>query len=117
MPERKGCCPENHGGLDLTELPPMRESRLLKEQVQQLFSDIELLASNVLLMQRLPNMQSTSACSVTSTEQLHAAMISLISATLCRVQVRYRWEESNWIDTLERTENGFRLVRIQHRGV
>ncbi|MCA9131019.1 MAG: hypothetical protein R3C12_21680 [Planctomycetaceae bacterium] len=109
--------PENYGGINLADLPPMRESLLSKEQVAQLFSDIELLGSNVLLMQRLPNAQRTSASSVASADQLKAAMISLVAGTIARVQIRYRWEESNWIDTLERTENGFRLVRIQHRGV
>ena len=109
--------PENHGGINLSELPPMCESLLSKEQIEQLFSDIELLASNVLLMQRLPNAQRTSASSVASADQLKTVMLSLVAGTIARVQIRYRWEESNWIDTLERSENGFRLVRIQHRGV
>lgn len=109
--------PENHGGINLSELPPMRESQLTKEQVQQLFSDIDLLASDVLLMQRLPNAQRTSANAVASADQLKTTMISLVAGTIARVQIRYRWEESNWIDTLERSDNGFRLVRIQHRGV
>lgn len=116
-PLRPMAAPENHGGINLSELPPMCESLLSKEQIEQLFSDIELLASNVLLMQRLPNAQRTSASSVASADQLKTAMISLVAGTIARVQIRYRWEESNWIDTLERSDNGFRLVRIQHRGV
>jgi hypothetical protein len=106
--------PENHGGIDLTELPTMRESLLSEEQVRQLFSDIELLASDVLLMQRLPNAQRASAPTLNTSEQLHAAQCNLLSGSIPRVQIRYHWEAVNWIDTLERRDNGIRLVRIKH---
>jgi hypothetical protein len=71
--------PENHDGMDLAELPPMSEAFLSNEQVQQLFADIETLATDILLM-----------------------------------QIRYRWQSSHWIDTLERRDAGIRLVRITH---
>lgn len=107
--------PENHGGMNLAELPPMRESLLSDEQVQQLFSDIESLASDVLLMQRTSTAQRTSVSSVTTVEQLNAAKVAILSGTISRAQIRYRWENANWIDTLERTGNSYRLVRIQHQ--
>ena len=106
--------PENHGRIDLTELPPMRESLLAEEQVRQLFSDIESLASAVLLMQRLPNAQRATTPGLSTTEQLRAAETTLLSGSIPRVQIRYHWEAVNWIDTLERREGGIRLVRIQH---
>ncbi len=106
--------PENHGGVNLTELPPMCEGLLSAEQVRQLFSDIESLASKVLLMQRLPNALRATTPGFSTPEQLRAAESTLLSGAIPRVQVRYHWESVNWIDTLERREDGIRLVRIKH---
>ena len=106
--------PENHGGVNLTELPPMCEGLLSEEQVRQLFSDIESLASAVLLMQRLPNAQRATTPGLSTPEQLRAAETTLLSGAIPRVQIRYHWEAVNWIDTLERRESGIRLVRIKH---
>ena len=106
--------PENHGGVNLTELPPMCEGLLSEEQVRQLFSDIDSLASAVLLMQRLPNAQRATTSGHSTPEQLRAAETTLLSGAIPRVQIRYLWEAVNWIDTLERRENGIRLVRIKH---
>ncbi len=106
--------PENHGSVNLTELPPMCEGLLSVEQVRQLFSDIESLASKVLLMQRLPNAQRAMTPGLSTPEQLRAAETTLLSGVIPRVQIRYHWEAVNWIDTLERRDDGFRLVRIKH---
>ncbi len=106
--------PENHGSVNLTELPPICEGLLSAEQVRQLFSDIESLASNVLLMQRLPNAQRATTPGLSTPEQLRAVETSLLSGTFPRVQIRYHWVSVNWIDTLERREDGIRLVRIKH---
>lgn len=107
--------PENHGGIDLAELPPMREMMLSEEQVRQLFADIVSQASEVLLMQRLPHAQSASAPTLSTPEQLSAAQVSLLSGSVPRLQIRYHWQEVNWIDTLERRAEGVRLVRIKHQ--
>ena len=69
--------PENHGGVNLTELPPMCEGLLSEEQVRQLFSDIESLASEILLMQRLPNAQRATTPELSTTEQLRATQLKL----------------------------------------
>jgi hypothetical protein len=106
--------PENHGGVNLTELPPMCEGLLSVEQVRQLFSDIESLASQILLMQRLPNAQRATTQALSTPEQIRAAETTLLSGAMPRVQIRYHWESVNWIDTLERREDGIRLVRIKH---
>ena len=106
--------PENHGSINLAELPPMCEGLLSVEQVRQLFSDIESLASQILLMQRLPNAQCATTPGLSTPEQLRAAESTLLSGAMPRVQIRYHWESVNWIDTLERREDGFRLVRIRH---
>jgi hypothetical protein len=106
--------PVNHDGMDLSELPPMREALLTKEQVRQLFSDIESLASDILLMQRSARSQQASASRATTAEQLRTAQESLLSGNVPRVQIRYFWQETNWIDTLEARDQGVRLVRIAH---
>ncbi|MBL8815098.1 MAG: hypothetical protein JNL58_03630 [Planctomyces sp.] len=106
--------PANHAGLNLEELPPMREAMLSAEQVQQLFADIELLGSDILLMQRLPQSQRSSVSSTATAEQLRLAQSTLLTGTIPRVQIRYAWQSVNWIDTLERRDDGIRLVRIKH---
>jgi len=111
--------PVNHDGMDLSELPPMREAILSKEQVRQLFSDIESLASNILLMRRSARSQRATASRATASkattaEQLRTAQNSLLSGNVPRVQIRYHWQEANWIDTLEARDVGVRLVRISH---
>jgi hypothetical protein len=105
--------PENHDGMDLAELPPMREAFLSEDQVRQLFDDIESLATEVLLMQR-PVGSVRALGSASTAEQLRTALQSLLSGTVPRVQIRYHWQSSHWIDTLERHEAGIRLVRIAH---
>ncbi len=108
--------PENHDGMNLAELPPMREALLSEDQVRQLFSDIEALASDVLMMQRSASSQrATAATSKTTTvEQLRAAQDTLLSGAVPRLQIRYHWQAANWIDTLERRDDGVRLIRITH---
>lgn len=111
--------PVNHDGMDLFELPSMREALLSGEQVRQLFSDIETLGSDILLMQRSSRAQRASASRATASkpttaEQLRTAQDSLLSGKLPRVQIRYHWQEANWIDTLEVRDDAVRLVRISH---
>ncbi|MFT4558047.1 MAG: hypothetical protein ACI92S_003421, partial [Planctomycetaceae bacterium] len=110
-------------------LPPMREALLSEEQVRQLFADIESLGSDILLMQRSERSQRATASKATASkataskataskattaEQLRTAQDSLLSGSVPRVQIRYHWEEANWIDTLEGRDDGVRLVRISH---
>ncbi len=106
--------PENHGRVNLTELSPMCEGVLSVEQVRQLFSDIESLASKVLLMQRSPNAQRATTPGFSTPEQLRSAETTLLSGATPRIQIRYHWESVNWIDTLESRADGIRLVRIKH---
>jgi hypothetical protein len=108
--------PQNHHGMNLADLPPMREALLTEEQVRQLFYDIETLASDILLMQRSSRSQRATAPGATATtaEQLRAAQELLVLGTVSRVQIRYHWQSAHWIDTLERRETGVRLIRIAH---
>lgn len=106
--------PPNHDGMDLSQLPPMREACLSDEQVQSLFSDIQLLGSNIQLMQRTFGSQRAHAAEVESAEQLRIAKSELLNGRIARVQIRYRWQDSLWIDTLAKQDEGYRLVRISH---
>ncbi len=105
--------PVNYDGMDMAELPPMREATLSTSEVQQLFDDINALASDILLMQRSPRANRATAGTAT-TEQLNAARDALLSNTISRVQIRYHWQDTHWIDTLENQGKQFRLVRIAH---
>lgn len=107
--------PVNHDGMDLSQLPPLREAILTEDQVRQLFGDIEAYGTDVLLMQRSPRAPWAAASRATTAQQLRTACESLRTGTAPRVQIRYRWQDSDWIDTVESRAEGFRLVRIAHR--
>ena len=107
--------PVNHNGSDLSELPPMREALLSAEQVHELFMDIDRFAADVLLMQRSPRTQRAAAARATTSQQLTAARDALLTHRIPRIQLRYHWDNSDWIDTLECRDDGVRLVRIAHR--
>lgn len=107
--------PPNHDGLDLTELPPMREAILSREQVADLFSDVGKLATDVLLMRRGSDSMRATVTKANTEEQLELAKAALLSGAVSRVQVRYSWQASQWIDTLQVQDGGYRLVRIMHR--
>jgi len=107
--------PVNHDGMDLSELPPMREALLAEVQVRELFSDIAVLGSNILLMQKSARSPRATVAKATTEEQLRIAQASLLSGAISRLQIRYHWQEQNWIDTLEGRKNGFRLIRIAHK--
>jgi len=107
--------PVNHDGLDLSQLPPMREATLSQDELRQLFNDIEALADEVLLMQRnRPAARATAAVAATAA-QLHTARDALLAASIARLQIRYKWRGQAWIDTLEARGAQFRLVRIRHQ--
>lgn len=106
--------PPNHDGMNLADLPPMREALLSREQVEEVFSDIEQLATDVLLMQRSSRTAQASVSQADRSHNLQVAKTSLLSGSLARVQIRYRWQGALWIDTLEAKPGGFRIVRITH---
>jgi hypothetical protein len=106
--------PPNHHGMKLADLPPMREAVLQNEQIEELFDDIGQWADDIQLMQRRDSSRRAAAARVSSLVQLQAAKSALLGSELKRVQIRYRWNEALWIDTVAVVENGFRLVRIRH---
>ncbi|QDS98798.1 hypothetical protein [Adhaeretor mobilis] len=101
--------PVNHGGVDLSALPPMHEALLNAGEVTSLFSDLAQHATAVQLITR-----RGAGVTPDQSEKLAAARDQLLDGTVRKLQVRYQWDSSRWIDTLERRPDGFRLVRIQH---
>ncbi len=106
--------PPNHDGMDLSQLPPMREALLTGEQVANLFTDVGILATEVQLMQRSQGSAKATAAQAQTIEQLELARNALMSGVIPRLQVRYRWLNALWIDTLTSSSEGFKLIRIQH---
>ena len=92
----------------------MVEAELSAEQVENLFLDISELARDVLLMQRAPKDSMASARRTNSGDELAIAKKALLDGAIERVQIRYRWQAKQWIDTLEAKGQSFRLVRIVH---
>ncbi|QDU82341.1 hypothetical protein Pla110_40960 [Polystyrenella longa] len=109
--------PVNHDGMDLSELPPMREAILDAPQVSQLFADLGAFASDIQLIQRTSATARPSLAKATSVEQLKLALQSLLQQQVQRLQVRYQWQNFHWIDTLESKPEGYRLVRIRHQSL
>ena len=106
--------PPNHDGMDLAELPPMREALLLAEQVSELFADIEQLGTEILLMQRASRDARANVSNADTARNLQIARTALLSGAIARIQIRYRWQDTLWIDTLESKPEGYRIIRIAH---
>ena len=107
--------PPNHDGMDPALLPPMREATISSEQLKSLFADISQLASDVMLMQRATSSRRATVSDAVAAKNLEHAQAALLSGSVQRVQIRYRWGNSLWIDTLKSEPGGFHLVRIAHR--
>ena len=103
--------PPNHDGMDLSELPPMREALLSCDQIGVLFGDIASQASDIQLMQRRARSATPAK---DGRDQLELAHNAILDGSVGKIQIRYRWQDSLWIDTLERKDDVFRLVRIVH---
>lgn len=109
--------PVNHDGLDLSQLPPMSEAKLVAQQVDELIADIRQLGTHVTLMYRGISDLYSGELVGSALDQLLAARNELLSGRLSRVQIRYHWDGFLWIDTLEARNGNFRLVRIRHADV
>lgn len=106
--------PPNHDGMDLAKLPPVREAQLSLDEVLALLVDIEMHGTEVQLLHR----ERTAAPkreSMSSTMAIELARQGITSGSIARLQIRYSWQGSHWIDTLEARSPCFRLVRIEHR--
>jgi hypothetical protein len=107
--------PPNHDGLDLSALPPICEAMLDAVKVSELANDISELGQEVTLMQRSAAEGQAVASKATTQSKLSLAFDSLLTGRIQRLQIRYHWNGANWIDTLERRNEQFRLVRVCHQ--
>ena len=96
----------------LTDLPPIHEAILGSEQLQELFADIEHHGSNIQLMVRGAS-RSSAKSSASSVDALRSACKQLLAGTAVKLQIRYAWQQANWIDTIENKSGQYRLVRMQ----
>ena len=105
--------PPNHDGMDLAELPPLREASLSLQEVAVLLSDIAKYGTNIQLIQRRDGPNSRAVCQ--SASELGHAKELYLAGSVNRLQIRYEWQDARWIDTLSKQERGdTRLVRVTH---
>ena len=95
--------------LSTESLPALQDALLDPETLGMLFRDLSGLVEidEILLKGELRSHASERSVS------LEEARAALEHGRVMGVQIRYRYEGSPWWDTLLRTPQGFRLVRIQ----
>ena len=104
--------PPNYDGMNLDELPPLREAMLSDAEVVCLLDDIKKYGSDIQLMQK--RSAQNSRADVAPSSDMTTAKEMFLNRTVNRLQIRYRWQQSLWIDTLARQESATRLVRVAH---
>lgn len=99
------------GEPDATDLPPMQSAILDEPTLAALVRDLNQCAHiNEVLVKGGPQTQ-TDAQQI----KLDDAVLKLLNGELRGVQIRYRHEGQPWCDTLMRTNEGIRLVRVQQQ--
>lgn len=93
-------------------LPPLHIADIDGETVRELFLDVESLGEHLEIVIKHSSEGHVDRGPCTS---LTDAITQLLLGTALGVQLRYRFQGADWWDTLMRTAEGFRLVRIQHR--
>jgi hypothetical protein len=92
------------------DLPPISRATLTPEELLALFQDLRLLAQ---IEQVGIRTAQSRVGSVGGT--IDDAERGLISGAAAAVQIRYRHEGQNWLDTLQPAPGGFALVRMQQK--
>lgn len=90
--------------------PPMSEAMLDEQSLAALFNDIAELATvdEILLKAGPGRVDEGDSCSLDEAHRL------IRDGEVRGVQIRYRHSGSHWWDTLMRTPDGVRLVRVKH---
>jgi hypothetical protein len=92
-------------------LPRLQEALLDVGTLEQLARDLQSFAQVDEVLLKGGAVAMTSGRPVSLPEALEA----LRQGRALGVQVRYRYDGTSWWDTLMRTPQGIRLVRIEHR--
>lgn len=93
------------------ELPDLTESVLNTEQLHDLFRDLGALTQ---VTEIIPKQGQREYVDDTVILDLESAQARLLDGTFRGLQIRYRYDDGLWWDTLIRVPNGFRIVRIRH---
>lgn len=98
---------------DTPELPDLQQSVLDPETLAQLFVD---LGSFTEIVEVIPKAMAEGYVPESSTITLEEGREMLLSGAVRGLQIRYRYQGSQWWDTLlpDANSGGFRIVRIQH---
>jgi hypothetical protein len=93
------------------EFPPLRSGVLNREDIQTMLEEIleNAQVCDVFIRRRAQEMIDDDCMS-----KLDQALRALREEVPPAVQIRYRWNEAVWIDTITPCPEGFRVVRIQH---
>ena len=94
---------------DSITLADVQEAVLDDATLRQLFFDLSQLAQIVEVRLKA----AERAYATDSAPTLEAARHAVSTREALAVQLRYRYGNSEWIDTLLRVDGGFRLVRVQ----
>ena len=98
--------PRPHG--EGPPVPPMWQADLSAEMLAPLFADLSASAEVVSVRGRCARRENS-----TEPLTLADAHACLVSGAFAGVQLRYRFDGQEWIDTLLRLAGAFRLVRCQ----
>ena len=95
------------------ELPDLQQSTLDPETLAQLFTD---LATCTEILEVIPKAMAQGYVPESSEIGLEEGQKMLLSGNVRGLQIRYRYQGSQWWDTLlpDVQHSGFRIVRIQH---
>lgn len=92
------------------ELPEMHQGELRPEELDDLLRDVELATELLGVTVKGAPRERTGDVAVPLAE----ARERLLRGEVRGIQLRYRYQGSQWWDTVLRAPSGFRLVRIRH---
>ena len=93
------------------KLPDLNMTLLDATQVEQLFRDIEACTQ---ITEIIPKFAARGHVADTASVTLAQARELLATRAVRGLQLRYRYEDADWWDTLMLAGDQFRLVRIRH---
>lgn len=93
------------------KLPDLNMALLDAAQVEQLLRDIEACAQ---ITEIIPKFAARGQVPDTASVTLAQARELLVARAVRGLQLRYRYENADWWDTLMLAGDQFRLVRIRH---
>ncbi len=65
-------------------------------------------------LQRRDANRALNVANADTAKNLQLARAALLTGAIARIQIRYRWQDTLWIDTLESKPDGYRIIRIAH---